>query len=328
MTVAAVVVTFNRRELLVECLDALHAQTRPADVIIVIDNASTDGTDVLLREKYHHLRCYRSERNLGGAGGFAWGVELALRAGYDDAWLMDDDAAPTPEALMGLLEASAQLSATGPKPGFVACQVVDNSGQNSSRHRLTPLATTGTRSHSVEAVAVDCAHFVGALINLDIARRTHLPVPDFFLWHDDIEYTTRLGEMATGYLVPGSLIHHPDKPELNDYGWRLFHDVKNRVWMMKTPQLANRHARIAAFKRIPKILLQQAIRAESKTGFLRHALRGLFIGLVKKPALFLPGELLASSNDVRLVANGSERHGVAYAAVPIVDDSDRDCDDD
>ena len=301
VSVVAVVVTFNRKDLLVQCLSALQGQSRPPDEIVVIDNSSSDGTGELLREQYGHLSCFRASRNLGGAGGFSWGVELAIEKGHSDAWLMDDDAEPALDALEVLIDASKELSASGSKPGFVASQVVDFSGRPSDRHQLTPLATSEACEHP-RITAVACAHFVGVLINVDTASQTFLPVADFFIWHDDIEYTTRLGDISTGYLVMDSKIYHPEKPELDDFGWRLFHDLKNRIWLMKTPRLANRHARFAASKRIPKVLAQQASRSASKTTFVRLAIRGLFVGTFRRPRLHSPGELRASSNEVKPIS--------------------------
>jgi rhamnopyranosyl-N-acetylglucosaminyl-diphospho-decaprenol beta-1,3/1,4-galactofuranosyltransferase len=94
-SVAAVVVTFNRKELLCECLDALLAQTYPVSRIVLIDNASSDGTAELLAEKgyleneiFDYLRL---PVNSGGAGGFHEGVKRAFEAGFDWLWLMDDE---------------------------------------------------------------------------------------------------------------------------------------------------------------------------------------------------------------------------------------------
>src|SRR5258708_37508271 len=75
---AAVLVTYNRKELLVEALTALRAQTRPADTVIVVDNASTDGTADLVRERFAEVELLERTRNLGGAGGFAAGIGRAL----------------------------------------------------------------------------------------------------------------------------------------------------------------------------------------------------------------------------------------------------------
>jgi rhamnopyranosyl-N-acetylglucosaminyl-diphospho-decaprenol beta-1,3/1,4-galactofuranosyltransferase len=86
-TVAAVVVTYNRSRLLLECLDALLRQTRPVDKIVLIDNASTDGTVEVLRSRGYlanpKIDYQRSEFNSGGAGGFHDGMKRAHELGFD-----------------------------------------------------------------------------------------------------------------------------------------------------------------------------------------------------------------------------------------------------
>jgi rhamnopyranosyl-N-acetylglucosaminyl-diphospho-decaprenol beta-1,3/1,4-galactofuranosyltransferase len=102
-SVAAVVVTFNRKVLLCECLDALLAQNVAVDRIVLINNASSDGTEDYLREKGYlgnELIDYvRMPINGGGAGGFHEGVKRAYEAGFAWLWLMDDDVEPLPDAL-------------------------------------------------------------------------------------------------------------------------------------------------------------------------------------------------------------------------------------
>jgi GT2 family glycosyltransferase len=99
----AVVVTYNRRALLEQCLDALRAQTRPPDRILVVDNASTDGTAEWVRGQDDVVALLLDE-NVGGAGGFHAGMRLAHAGGADWLWLMDDDTIPRPDALERLLE--------------------------------------------------------------------------------------------------------------------------------------------------------------------------------------------------------------------------------
>ncbi len=107
--VCAAVVTYNRKELLVECLEALRAQTRPLGRIHLVDNASSDGTHELLSARgllEDGLIAYeRSASNLGGAGGFARAIENARSGECDWIWVMDDDTAPRPDALERLLAA-------------------------------------------------------------------------------------------------------------------------------------------------------------------------------------------------------------------------------
>ena len=107
--VLAVVVTHDRLALLRECLDALRAQTVPCD-ILVVDNASTDGTKEYLQgERSPSLAVCSFTENRGGAGGFRLGVRYGRQKGYAYLWLMDDDVLPRPDALSSLLRANALL---------------------------------------------------------------------------------------------------------------------------------------------------------------------------------------------------------------------------
>ena len=105
--VTAVVVTWNRKALLLECLECLRRQTAKAD-ILVVDNASTDGTGEALRPMIEagEIAYVNTGKNLGGAGGFQFGVKAAVEAGCDYVWIMDDDSMPTPTALEALLSAA------------------------------------------------------------------------------------------------------------------------------------------------------------------------------------------------------------------------------
>ena len=111
MRVAAVVVTYNRRDLLLESLAAVLAQTRAPDKVIVVDNASEDGTAAAVRDKFPAVHLAELRRNSGGAGGFAGGMALALADGADLIWLMDDDTVPEPGALSALLSARDRMAA-------------------------------------------------------------------------------------------------------------------------------------------------------------------------------------------------------------------------
>ena len=136
--VAAVVVTYNRLPLLQKCIESLRAQTAPCD-ILVVNNASTDGTGPWLaaQKTAGVLLARDTGENLGGAGGFNYGMRWALEAGYDYLWLMDDDCLPQPDALEKLLEADTLL---GGEYGWLSsrCLWTDGSVCNMNLQRKTP----------------------------------------------------------------------------------------------------------------------------------------------------------------------------------------------
>src|SRR4051794_17999067 len=103
MTVAAVVVTYNREAILRDCLRAVFAQSRPVGELIVVDNGSTDGTRNMVRSAFPSVRLLSLERNVGGSGGFHAGMEAAQDREW--VWVLDDDTIARPDTLERLLAA-------------------------------------------------------------------------------------------------------------------------------------------------------------------------------------------------------------------------------
>jgi rhamnopyranosyl-N-acetylglucosaminyl-diphospho-decaprenol beta-1,3/1,4-galactofuranosyltransferase len=136
LNVQAVVVAYNRRDLLNEALAAISTQSRPLDAVHVVDNASTDSTSEMVEAQFPDVRLHTLTTNTGGAGGFAAGLAYALSGGADLVWLMDDDTVPTATALEELL--TARESFAGPPPAAMASKVVCLVRLSSGRSRLSP----------------------------------------------------------------------------------------------------------------------------------------------------------------------------------------------
>jgi len=96
--VTAVVLTYDARVALERCLGAIARQTRPVDTVLVVDNASSQPVDDLLRQT-PRARVLRLAENLGPAGGYATALQAFLEGGDNFAWVMDDDCVPAPDAL-------------------------------------------------------------------------------------------------------------------------------------------------------------------------------------------------------------------------------------
>jgi rhamnopyranosyl-N-acetylglucosaminyl-diphospho-decaprenol beta-1,3/1,4-galactofuranosyltransferase len=199
MTIAAVVVTFNRKELLEENLAALLRQTRLPDKIFIIDNNSTDGTETLLRDRgylqHSLIRYSRLSENIGGAGGFYEGIKVAYEEGYNWIWVMDDDAEPYKNALEELL-LMPDLSNTS-RIGMLSSTVVYPDGQISYHHRRTIDLRTliiynqKDKCYKEPFFEVDLVSFVGTLINREFVEELGLPLKKYFIHYDDTEYSLR-----------------------------------------------------------------------------------------------------------------------------------------
>ena len=109
--IVAIIVTFNRKELLGEAIEALCSQTIQSFDIMVVDNASTDGTKEYISSYVNNgtIQYFNTGKNIGGAGGFHFGMKKALMENYDYIWLMDDDTIPDKDCLENLMKAKEIL---------------------------------------------------------------------------------------------------------------------------------------------------------------------------------------------------------------------------
>ena len=262
ITVTAVVVSYNRADLLQECLDGIASQTRPVDRVIIVDNASTDGAAEVARN--HPLVAAADSgtakvvvlpRNVGGAGGFCAGIALAVEDGFVDAqsssrhyvWLMDDDTVPKPTALISLLDAVDEcVTENRIFPAVLGSKAVWTDGREHlmNKPRMRGIIRKGNRFLSAPVIGDGlCPYqarsmsFVSCLINVGAIRNLgRLPRASYFLWNDDFEYTTALLRKGVGYYVPASEVVHKTKvfgSSDADPGERFYNEVRNKIWLFR-----------------------------------------------------------------------------------------------
>lgn len=206
--VATIVVTYNRKELLKENLNALLNQTYKTDIFL-IDNASTDGTYEELKDyiKKNDIKYYNTGKNIGGAGGFNFGMKQLEKQKYDYCWLMDDDTIPNADSLKAHIDAAAKLR---DKFSFLGSVVKWTDGS------LCKMNIQGVSSNSIKnyeslfdnMLVIDYCSFVSCFINIKYVYEIGLPIKEFFIYGDDYEYTKRLSKKANGYLNPYSIAVH------------------------------------------------------------------------------------------------------------------------
>jgi GT2 family glycosyltransferase len=312
MKVAAVVVTYNRKDLLRECLQALLNQTRPLDEIIVIDNASTDGTEQMIPEEFPQVTYVRLPENIGGAGGFHEGMKLAYEKRYDWIWVMDDDVVAEPTALMNLLKAAHEV----PDAAFLCSRVVSTSGNEMNVPGVDTRLSASyypdwARLLDKGLIKVREATFVSLMVHRSTLEDVGLPVKELFIWGDDTEFTLRATQNRPAYMVGDSIVIHLRAIEAPPHIMRetdakriplYFFAIRNSVYRLRKYRSRKRLSYFMAQQlyTVPKLLLLGSHRFVR----VRTVFSGLIAGLVFNPEIpRLPGHPDSVARATKLAAN-------------------------
>jgi dTDP-4-dehydrorhamnose reductase len=294
--VCAVILAYNRKELLGRCLAAIAAQTRPCDRIIVLDNASTDGTPAMLEAEWlGRVEVHVLERNIGAAGGFNLMMRLGYQTGADYVWVMDDDVLPEPDALEQLLRAADLLAERQIRPAFLSSVVRGPGGETMNvpevdrrRNALAYEDWPALLEHGM--VPVIRAALVSDLVPRETLERHGLPIADMYIWGEDTEFTLRVTKDGPGFIVGASgaqhlrrisgglSIHMEREPARIAY---YFYKTRNDIFLKR---------RFEDWRAVVRVLRQQAMVALDlaitwEFGKSSVVLRGLLAGLRFTPAI-------------------------------------------
>lgn len=249
--VAAIFVTMNRCETAATCLARLAAQTLRPGRIIVVDNASTDGTPALLKEACDggsgRIVAMRQDRNLGNAGGMKIAMEAAFSAGFEAVWILDDDSWPEPEALARLMAPDL------PRDAVRSCRVVDPATGALSWPLQVPDGSSwrllGPESVLPAGGVVRIRRsWLGALVPRRIYETVGPVEERLFLRGEDEDYPRRIERAGFPvFMIADSLLHHPPSGRLNHWefagrmvvlesglsGDKLYYRLRNAWWMVR-----------------------------------------------------------------------------------------------
>lgn len=206
--VAAVIVTRNRLSLLTRCLDAVRTQSAPPERVYIVDNASTDGTDVFLNCAPSDVVPIRLHENTGSGGGQYAGMKRAYDDGFDWIWCMDDDGYPSPRSLETLLHYASDSTT-----GWLNAVVVDpdrpeilSFGMEIGGKTIRQLAELRSIAGPISAANP----FNGTLIHRNLMKELGFPFPELFIWGDEVEYLNRaLNSRFSVRTITDSIFFHP-----------------------------------------------------------------------------------------------------------------------
>lgn len=208
--VIAVIVTYNRKELLKECINALLQQDYNNCDILIVDNDSTDGTKEFIADELQNNRVYYTNTgaNLGGAGGFNYGMKKACELGCDFIWVMDDDCIVHKDSLTELINADKELKENY---GFLSSKVLWKDDSICKMNIQKRKFSKWLKDFETNKQNIAMASFVSLFLKTKVVEEIGLPIKEFFIWTDDWEYTRRISRKYNCYYISKSIVTHKSK---------------------------------------------------------------------------------------------------------------------
>lgn len=291
--IASVIVTYNRKELLKKNIDSVLKQSIFTDIII-IDNNSSDGTSELVNEEYYNekerIYFYRLEDNVGGAGGFSKGVDIAYKLGYDLIWLMDDDGRPYDNKTLEEILKVCKKVYSNKKNFIINSLVLCNSTELSFGLGNINTKKEAQKFSSDNIIFDKINPFNGTMISKELVEEIGLPNDQFFIKGDEAEYYLR-AKKSGAYIATctNSLYYHPSIKKTykkilgkniemtNEVGWKEYYRSRNYVYINK-----KYNGKISVIKFIIIRFINIIFYRDKKISKIKFSLKGLIDGLLNK----------------------------------------------
>lgn len=286
MSTAAVIVTYNRKELLCENIKMLASQSRKVDLVIIVDNHSSDGTAEYIKnqpfynESWIHIEAM--SENFGGAGGFYYGLKTAYNMGFDFFWLMDDDGKPFNMDTFQNLWIVANKVYMHENKAFLLNSLVTYDGERMS----FGFGVDEEELAQMKREGVECIHgkanpFNGTLLTKETVDIVGYPNKDFFIRCDEKDFVLRCRKAGV-YIatIVGSVYQHP-KPQftlrrfllwhvkVNNYTpFQIYYTIRNEVFYLSQGD-EKRYLRKCLGLQLMSILLYEKDKGRKVKAFLK-----------------------------------------------------------
>jgi len=215
--VAIIILTWNQRDVTLECLASIEELDYPAERshIIVVDNGSADGTSQAIRQRYPSVTVISNGENLGFAEGNNVGIRHALRGAPDYVMLLNNDTVLDPSMLNELLavaETDSTIGIVGPKmlhfdhPDVIWCagnHIDWRTGETTRLH--AGQQDTGADEEPRE---VDFITACAICLRREVIKQIGLLDPRFFIYYEESDWCVRARK----------------------HGWRILYVPRARLW--------------------------------------------------------------------------------------------------
>ena len=241
--IGAVLVTYNRLDKLKIALQSFESQTLSPEYVLVVNNASTDGTSAFLQKWSEQETNYRRlyfdlKENTGGSGGFYYGLNEAMQLNADWIWISDDDAFPDKDAFRTISNCLDQL---GSGVSAVCCTVMNNKNIDTWHRRNIFVENNRIVERTIpeeiyknDIFELNAFSYVGAVVNKSCLEIVGLTDPEYFIFYDDTEHSLRLNSIGKIICCTRAIVYHDQSVgDTKSKKWKEYYKIRNRYLTYK-----------------------------------------------------------------------------------------------
>lgn len=247
VNLAIVLVTYNREKYLRKTMPIYSKMTVLPKKIIVIDNNSSDNSIDYLRkwekkdDGFEKIVC-KTDKNLGGAGGFSFGMKIAFKdKKINYIMLADDDAMPDLNLIKNFKSEIENTHFPNDTLAFSTSRYdpdtkkISKNSIVSFRKGLLFIKYKFIKEKDLQKryFEINILTFVGAIISTNAVEKIGFPNEDFFIYWDDIEYSHRLSSIGKIFMIPSSIYYHKVAGSKKNNLWKEYYEVRNSIYTIK-----------------------------------------------------------------------------------------------
>ena len=257
-----VIVTYNRNEMLLNLVAKLRAMC--LQKIIIVDNYEKSSFNF----NDESILYIKTHSNIGGAGGYNLGIKHAIKLDPKFIWLLDDDSLPNNNTLKFLIEEYDFLNKEGVDVSFICSKVLWGETQELCLMNIPNYSSRDKSWNNIKSV-ISCS-FVSVLIPTEKIKKIGLPIKEYFIWYDDVEFTRRLTRVGKGYIALNSEIkHYPPENVGANYGYINNENILKYQYGFRN--MVSHHVQQRLFRKTFKIFIR--INKEMSQGELPISIR-------------------------------------------------------
>lgn len=239
MRVLAAVITFNRLSLLQRCLNSLNGQTYKVDDILVVDNSSTDNTNIFLKKNKIN---FITQINNGSASGWHTCIDYFAKNNFDYLWLMDDDGYPDKNALNNLINGFKRFN----KASCISSTVVDEKAINNfvfpypvlNKYKEPIFLSIKRKLYNFDDLKKKINNeiyypyvqlFNGALISKKAISQIGNINKNYFIFGEEVDFFWRLRKKGVVLSLLDAIHYHPNVSYRQYTDEKIYYYLKNSI---------------------------------------------------------------------------------------------------